>query len=389
MRQRSGRRGTLPAVTDPTTRPDDLTADSWQVGPHNRWAFQHIEEILRVAAVPRGVGPLLTLTDGDLLDPDGLDTELRASCTDGLLVVRGTEIRLERYFNGMSSETRHLLMSVSKSITSAVFGQFVARGEVDVRETVARYVPALAASGYGDATVQQTLDMTVAVAYDEEYHDPQSAVQRHDRSGGWRTLGPGDSPGVREFLTTLRKDGDHGRTFQYCSANTDVLAWILENVSGRPFSELLSSELWTALGAESDAFVSIDGEDFAFANGGVCVTLRDLARFGRMLLDGGVGADGSQLVPRAWIDDVRRGGVPGTDFTEIPSAVPNGSYRNQFWVTGDEHGCFYGVGIHGQFVWMNPATDTVVVKLSSLPKADDDDAFTAAVALLHRLSLTS
>src|SRR5207249_1996464 len=118
-------------------------------------------------------------------------------------------------------------------------------------ETVARYVAALEGSAYGDATVQQTLDMTVAVAYDEVYDDPQSAVQRHDRSGGWRASRPGDPAGVREFLTTLRKDGDHGRAFRYCSANTDVLAWILEEVSGRPFSELLPSELWAALGAEA------------------------------------------------------------------------------------------------------------------------------------------
>lgn len=380
---------TLPAVTDENTRPEDLTADSWQEWPHNRWAFQHIQEVLRTAAVPRGDGPLLALTDGEQLDPPGLDDELRACCTDGLLMLRGHEIRLERYLNGMTGETRHLLMSVSKSVTSAVFGRYVSRGEVDVRETVARYVPALVGSAFGDATVQQTLDMTVAVAYDEAYDDPQSAVQRHDRSGSWRASRPGDPAGVREFLTTLRKDGDHGRAFRYCSANTDVLAWILEEVSGRPFSELLSSELWAGLGAEADAFATIDGEGFVFANAGVCVTLRDLARFGRMLLDGGVGVDGSQLVPRAWIEDVRRGGVPGTDVTAMPAALPQGSYRNQFWVTGDEHGCHFGVGIYGQFVWMNPAADTVVAKLSSLPEADDDDGFTTHVELLHRLSLTS
>jgi DNA-binding transcriptional regulator PaaX len=263
-------------VTGQTTRPEGLTADSWQEWPHNRWAFQHIEEVLRTATVPRGGGPLLALTDGERLDPPGLDAELRACCTDGLILLRGDEIRLERYLNGMSSETRHLLMSVSKSITSAVFGRYVSRGEVDVRETVSRYIAALEGSAYGDATVQQTLDMTVAVAYDEEYDDPQSAVQRHDRSGRWRASRPGDPAGVREFLTTLRKDGDHGRAFRYCSANTDVLAWILEEASGRPFSELLSSELWAALGAQADAFATVDGEGFVFANAGVCATLRDL-----------------------------------------------------------------------------------------------------------------
>jgi CubicO group peptidase (beta-lactamase class C family) len=376
-------------VTDETRRPDDLTADSWQGWPHNRWAYQHIDEILSTAVIPRCDGPLLELTDGEPLDLPGLDAELRECCTDGLLVLRGHEIRLERYLNGMTPETRHLLMSVSKSVTAAVFGRYVSRGEVDVHEPVARYVAALEGSAYGDATVQQTLDMTVAVAYDEAYDDPQSAVQRHDRSGGWRASRSGDPTGVREFLTTLRKDGEHGRAFRYCSANTDVLAWILEEVSGRPFSELLSSELWAALGAGADAFATVDAQGFVFANAGICATLRDLARFGRMLLDDGAGADGHQLVPRAWIDDVRGGGVPGTDVSAMSESLPHGSYRNQFWVTGDEHGCFFGVGIYGQFVWMNPASDTVVAKFSSLPDADDDDAFTDHVALLHRLSLPS
>ena len=375
-------------MTEHNTRPDDLSADSWQGGPHNRWAYQHIDEILDTALVSRGDAAGLELPEGRPLDPPDLDAELRASCTDGLLVLHGREIRLERYLNGMTVETRHLLMSVSKSVTGALFGRYVMQGDIDPRQPVVHYVAALGGSAYADATVQQTLDMTVAVAYDEEYDDPDSAVQRHDRSGGWRGPRPDDPSGVREFLTTLRKDGEHGRAFRYCSANTDVLAWILEAVTGRPFPDLLSTELWAHLGAQADALVTVDREGFAFANAGMCATLRDLGRFGRMVLDGGVAGDGTQLVPRAWIDDIRRGGVPGTDFGTMPTALPLGSYRDQFWRTGDDHGCFFGVGIHGQFVWMNPATDTVVAKFSSLPEADEDDAFTSHVELLHRLSLT-
>jgi len=375
------------AMDVPMTRPEGITADSWQEWPHNRWAFHHIDEVLRTAVVPRGKGPELELTDGVPLDVPGLDDELRARSTDALLVLRGCEIRLERYLNGMQRDTRHLLMSVSKSLTSAVFGQYVARGEIDVHKPVAAYVEALAASAYGDATVQQTLDMTVAVAYDETYDDPDSEVQRHDRSALWRTRRPGDPSGVREFLTTLRKDGEHGRVFRYCSANTDVLAWILEELTGRPFSELLATDLWAPLGAEADAVATVDAEGFVYANAGICTTLRDLARFGRMVLDGGVGAYGHPVVPRAWIDDVRKGGVPGTDVSAMPASLPNGSYRNQFWLSGDEHGCFFGVGIYGQYVWMNPMTDTVVATFSALPTADDDAAFAAHVDLLHRLSV--
>lgn len=370
-----------------TERPQDMTPDSWQEWPHNRWAYQHIDEVLTTADVPRGPGPVLELPVGEPLDVPGLDAELEALSTDGLIVLKGSTIRLERYLNDMSPASRHLLQSVSKSMTSVVFGQYVARGEIDVDSPVSRYVPALRGSAYDDATVQQTLDMTVAVAYDEKYDDPQSELQRHDRSSGWRAPQDGDPTGIREFLTTLRKNGEHGRVWQYCSANTDVLAWILEEVSGRPFAELLSTHLWAPMGAEFDALATVDGEGFVLASGGVCVTLRDLARFGRLVLDNGVAPDGRQVVPAEWLADIRSGGASGVDLREMPANLPGCDYRNQFWLTGDDHGCFFGVGIYGQLVWMNPTTDAVVAIQSSLPEADADEPFVAHCDLLDRLSL--
>jgi CubicO group peptidase (beta-lactamase class C family) len=372
-------------MTAADLRPDSITADSWQEWPHNRWAYHHIDEVLETRTVGRGTGPVLELSYGEPLGAPGLDGRLVAAHTDALLVLHGREIRLERYLNGMTQESRHLLQSVSKSMTSAVFGCYVAAGEIDVTAPVSQYVTALRGSAYDDATVRHALDMTVAVAYDEAYADPQSELQTHDRASGWRAPHPGDPSGIKEFLTTLRKDGEHGRAFQYCSANTDVLAWILEEVTGRPLHELLSTDLWAPMGAEFDALATVDSEDFVLASGGVCVTLRDLARFGRLVLDGGT-VDGRDVVPRAWIDDVRGGGSPATSLDAMPPWHAGGSYRDQFWLTGDEHGCLFGAGIYGQCVWMNPQTGTVVAKLSTFEEADDDQVFADHFELVHSLS---
>ena len=372
-------------MTAADLRPDSITADSWQEWPHNRWAYHHVDEVLETRTVGRGDGPVLGLAHGEPLDVPGLDERLEASHTDALLVLRGREIRLERYLNGMVPASRHLLQSVSKSMTSAVFGRYVAAGEIDVTAPVSQYVAALRGSAYDGATVQHALDMTCAVAYHEAYADPRSELQTHDRVSGWRPRHPEDPSGIKEFLTTLRQDGEHGRAFQYCSANTDVLAWILEEVTGRPLFELLSTDLWAPMGAEFDALATVDSEDFVLASGGVCVTLRDLARFGRLVLDGGT-VDGREVVPSAWIDDVRRGGSPGTDLAAMPPWHVGGSYRDQFWVTGDEHGCLFGAGIYGQCVWINPADDTVVARLSTFEEADDDEVFAAHVELVHTLS---
>jgi 6-aminohexanoate-oligomer exohydrolase len=367
-------------------RPDGVTLDDWQRGPANRWAFQHVDQVVPTTPVPRGVGPQLELTSGPAISIPGLEAFLSRTWTDGLLVMHGREVLLERYLNGMTASTRHLLQSVSKSMCSAIVGRYVDSGALAVDALVQAYVPELAGSAYGDATVQQVLDMTVGVLYDETYADPASAIARHERAGGWRTPIVGDPADTYAFLASLRKSGEHGRTFAYCSANTDVLGWILERVSGRRYADLLAMDLWSRLGAEYDAYVTVDGAGFAAANGGMCVTLRDLARFGRVVLDGGTGPEGDVVIPAAWIADIRHGGDPAVTTTSTEEAPPAGSYRDQFWITEDEHGCFFGIGIYGQYVWLNPVADLVVAKLSSLPTADDTDDLRTHLAFFEGLA---
>jgi len=363
-----------------------MTIPDWQSGPSNRWSFQHVDEIVPSVALSRGQGPVLELVEAPAtLGPDA-DGFLDRSYTDGIIVLRGREVLYERYLNGMTPTTRHLLQSVSKSVCSAVFGQSVGSGAVSVDEPVSRYVPELAESAYGDATVQQVLDMTVAVQYNEDYTNPDSEVQTHERAGGWRSSRPGDPVDTYAFLATLKKSGEHGKTFSYCSANTDVLAWILERVTGRRFADVLATDLWAKIGAEHDASVTVDASGFPMANGGMNVTLRDLARFGRVVLDGGTGPDGQTVVPPGWVADTRRGGDRAAAAESMGDVHPDGSYRNQFWMSGDHHGCFYGIGIYGQYVWMDPASDVVVAKMSSLPEADSDANWAEHVAFFDHLT---
>ena len=218
---------------------------------------------------------------------DARGVPARRRYTDGFLVLKDGRILYERYFNGMRPESRHLLQSVSKSLCGVLAGELVESGAVDLDATVSTYVPELWDSAFGDATVSQLLDMTAAVEFNEDYADPDSDVQAQDRAAGWRPRRIDDPESSYAFLGTLRSSGAHGRSFQYCSATTDVLAWVLERATGRRYPELLSDELWSRIGAEHDAFVTVDEAGFAFANGGVSVSLRDLARFGHLVLSGG------------------------------------------------------------------------------------------------------
>ncbi len=374
-------------------------SSNWQEGPRNRWAYQHVGELVPSAVVSRGTGPVLPLPPApqDLgpLPLDGvacattLEAFLPETFTDGFLVLRDGQLVYERYFNDMQPASRHLLHSISKSLCGVLAGGLVESGAVDLGAPVSAYVPELWESAHGDATVSQLLDMTASVHFNEEYADPDSDVQAQDRAAGWRPRRIDDPEDSYAFLRGLRRAGQHGLSFQYCSATTDVLAWVLERASGRRYPDLLSEGLWTRIGAECDAFVTVDAAGFGFANGGVSVSLRDLARLGQLVLDDG-GAGDHRACSAAWATRIRGGAdaalMEGTDFAR---AYPRGSYRSQWWCTGEAGKPFLAVGIYGQFLWIDPTANVVVAKLSSLPKAldplvtrDHHRAFAAIAAAL-------
>jgi len=347
------------------------TLDSWQEPPHNRWAFANLGELVPTATIARRRRePGATVRLGALeARMPGLVRRLEETFTDAFLVLCGDEVVAEYYRDGFAPDDRHLLMSVSKSLCGLVVGSLVADGLIDLDRPVTRYVPELVGSVYDGPSVRQVLDMLVAIDYDENYVDPASEVQTHDRSAGWRSRRDGDPVDTYAFLTTLRGSGRLGE-FQYSSANTDVLAWIIERATGQRYAEALSERLWSRLGADRDATITVDATGFGFANGGVSATARDLARVGRAVLDGGV-APGGRIVPREWTDAVLAGGDrEAMTYEGFTGSFPNGSYTRQWWCTGNERGNVSAIGIHGQNLWLDPSTDSVVVKLSTWPEPD-------------------
>ena len=142
----------------------------------------------------------------------------------------------------------------------------------------------------------------------------------------------------------------------------------MRRVTGKSLSELLRERLLVALGAEQDAYFTVDPTGVEFAGGGLNLTLRDLARFGEMMRLGGR-FNGQQIVPRAVVDDIRNGG----DRTHFAGAgyktLPGWSYRNMWWVSHNEHGAFTARGIHGQAIYVDPAAEMVIVRFASHPLA--------------------
>lgn len=346
---------------------------SWQDAPDNRWAFAHLGELVPTATVARTVpaAPADATVRLDALTPllPGLQARLERSFTDAFLVLRGEEVLAEYYRPGFAAGSLHLVMSVSKSLCGLVVGALIGERRIDPERPVTDYVPELAGSVYDGPSVRHVLDMQIAIDYNEDYTNPAAEVQAHDRAAGWRDRRVGDAADTYAFLTTLRGNGSLGE-FQYCSANTDVLAWVVERVTGLRYAEALSMHLWSKLDADHDATITVDAAGFGFANGGVSCTARDLARVGRLMLDGGL-APGGRVVSEEWADAVLAGGDrEAMTYEGFTTAFPNGSYTNQWWCMGNERGNVSGIGIHGQNLWLDPRTDAVIVKLSTWPEPD-------------------
>jgi CubicO group peptidase (beta-lactamase class C family) len=294
---------------------------------------------------------------------------MAASSTDGLMAVRNGQVLAEAYPGRMPPDSTHLLMSVTKSFVGCVVGILADKGVLDPEEPLTTYIPELAAGGYDAATVRHVLDMRSGIAFSEDYLDPHAEVRVLEEVIGWRPRSTPTLPtAMYDYLPTLSRAGPHGGPFSYRSCETDVLGWACERASGQRMPELLSDLLWSRLGAEFDADFAVDPAGAVLHDGGLSTTLRDLARFGEMLLDDGAAADGTQVVPASWIADTYAGDADSRQaFAASPTdtRMPGGMYRNQFWIPYPDRRLLLCLGIHGQMLYVNPAESFVGVKLSS------------------------
>jgi CubicO group peptidase (beta-lactamase class C family) len=267
-------------------------------------------------------------------------------------------------------------MSVTKSVVGCLAGVLVGSGRLDAGAPVTQHVPELAGTGYDRATVRQVLDMRSGVRFREEYTNPDSEIRIMDRWIGSRPAAPDEEHrGLYAYLRTLTSHARHGGVFDYRSSESDVLGWVCERAAGQRMADLLADLLWRPMGTTDDADLVCDGVGTAIHDGGLCATLRDVARFGQLLLDDGrvgQGADAVQVVPAEWLvqaravdSDVRQA------FASSPAeqSFPGGWYRSQLWFRPGRFGdVVLALGIHGQLVHVNRRTRTVCVKLSSWPQ---------------------
>jgi hypothetical protein len=371
--------------------------------PQTRWAFSHMRELVPTVAVSRGTGAVSVLPRAERLDLDAVAftpigggspmtwaAAFDANYTDGIVVLHRGRVVYERYAGALAPERQHIAFSVTKSFVATLAGMLIAEGRLDERATVGSLVPEVQRSGFADATVRQLLDMTTGLDYSEDYADESSPVWNLGRAVGFLPIPPGyNRPATSyAYLSSLKKAGAHGERFVYKTPNTDMLGWVLRRVTGQPLSELLRDRIFSKLGAEQDAYVLVDATGVEFAGGGLHMALRDLARFGEtMRLEGRF--NGQQIVPKAFVDDVRRGGDRQHFAGAGYKTLPGGSYRSMWWVLHNAHGAYSARGIHGQAIYVDPTAEMVIARFASHPLGGnvnlDPASLPAYAAIAERL----
>ena len=225
------------------------------------------------------------------------------------LVLKNGVMVTEEYRNGMGPDSFHLLNSVTKSFVGMLTGILVADGLLDCDEKVASYVPEFATTAFRDTTLQTALDMSAAVKFTEDYADREADFWVETAVVGWRPALVDNKLAKTLFehaCTMIDTDQAEGAHFHYRTILTNVIAMVIERVTGTKVQDLLEERIWQKLGPEQDAVIVVDRAGFPYVGAGMSACARDLARFGQMLLGNGA-YNGEQIVPARWVaeDDER------------------------------------------------------------------------------------
>lgn len=373
----------------PATEKDLVTQQNFMLPPYNRWAFQHIRELHPTREVYRGTTPPTVLNEAllplDTLSFDlhggrkiDLPTWLAESKTDSFLVLHKGKVVFERYLNGMQSHTQHQMFSATKSFVATLTLMLIEEGLVAPERTMVSYIPELKGSAFGDATVQQVLDMTTSIAFSEDYLDPQADIWKYGYVFSIGGKAPDSYAGpatIYDYLPTLKKGKTaHGYAFHYVTPNTDALSWLNSRVLNQSLSAMLSERIWQPLGVDRDGYFWLGGAGAEMAGGGLNITARDAARFGQMILQGGRYND-RQILPAGVATRILQ---PGNSekfalLYDDPWYKHVGyAYHDMWWTFNNEHKAVSAIGVHGQFIYIDPVAEMVIVKQSSHPEAEGE-----------------
>ncbi|MFI7547819.1 serine hydrolase domain-containing protein [Actinoplanes sp. NPDC049599] len=357
--------------------------------PFNEWTFTHMNWLLPTERVARGpvhrplpgrAGPLELTYDFDGRRLSLADLHRRTYTTAFVVLHRG-ELVHETYPGTFAGpRARFQLFSLSKSLTSMLVGIALAEGAIgSLTDRVVDYRPDFAGTAYEAATLADLLAMSSGVGDLEAWDVPGTDIKRFEEA----CLGRGS---VVDVLRSARRTAEPGERFNYSTMDAQLIGWVLEAATGMSLAAYAADRLWRRLGADRDAYywLSRSRPRTAIGGGSFNATARDVARLGLLMARDGV-LDGEQLIPRDWVRRTGVRDVPGLAIGALgPSGYDHYGYANQWWTL--DGGAFTGLGVHGQYLFVDPAADVVIVKCSAWPTEDDPDRDRETIAALRAIT---
>ncbi|MEZ8824605.1 serine hydrolase domain-containing protein [Vibrio amylolyticus] len=363
-------------------KPDvKIGVENWLQADVNQWTFVNTNQIIPSATVSRDFTPVADFESASTSMSDlefvgkvdnkqqtiAINDYLEHTRTDALIVIHKGKIAYEQYFNDVEDKQRHILMSVTKSFIGTVVTELISQGKLDEQATIGSIVAPLKGTPVGKTTLRQVLDMTAGMAYSEDYADPNADVWAYISSIGLMPIPEGSTAptSIMDYLKDMQVSTPAGEQFNYVTPMSEVLQAVIVAATGQQFNEVLSDMIWSKIGAERDGSILVESTQQALAGTGLMLTARDMARFGQMILNDGY-FNGQQILSTKTTDDIKKSGdVSKFAHYAEENAMQGFSYGNQFWHTGNENNAFTAMGVFGQYIYIDPTAEVIIVKQSS------------------------
>ena len=273
---------------------DKISLENWRTHPYNRIAFSKVDNILPYEVIHKGTKEIRF--DSKIEDISSLEFSdkynekqtiinfFEKNLTDSFqLFKKGNKI-FEWFDNYNLKSNRHILFSVSKSLTSLAIGLLVENKLIDTNQEITFYIPEVKNSAFENATIRNLLDMTISTNFKEEYLDKTGIFNLYREATGFNPKTSNNNIGLKDFLKLMPKSKEkHGSHYHYCSPNTDLLGWIIEKVTGTSFGNYFSKEIFQKCSPQYDAFITLDHEKSPRTAGGICMVIDDLAKLAEMV----------------------------------------------------------------------------------------------------------
>jgi CubicO group peptidase (beta-lactamase class C family) len=358
--------------------------------PFNEWTFTHMDRLLPYEVVPRSRSPKPLPNRAGPLEVDYwfqgrqwrlADLHKRTNTTAFVVLHRGQLVHESYPGRFAGPATRMQLFSVTKSLTSMLIGIALDEGLLsDPTDPIAKYVPELIGTAYDGPSIEDLLDMSSGAGDRETWDDPASDIARFTRA--MTTAGS-----LLDVVRSLKRTSVPGVRFNYSTIDAQVLGWVVEAASGRSLAQYAADRIWSRIGTEADAYYWLSRErpHQAIGGGSFNATARDTARLGLIMAHGGRCGD-RPIVPAAWVERSRRSDRPYLQVGALGEpGLRHYGYANQWWTVGGDRRAFTGQGIHGQYLYVDPLADVVIVKCSAWPTEEDDDRDAETIAALQAI----